>query len=511
MSTYYVAITIGPIIETLLLASRPASMWCASAMFSWLSEDICHRALRMGGDIISPYYPKEKEATQYSVVSEGVGKYHDRIIFKLYAKDIGSLKASIENLIDESKQALVDELVSKELAKEAGKSEEELKEVLKKYLQIHYIIEEGVDDSDKNCILRPSPYLDAAELCPSFNVDQSIQPIATLFEGKNDEHHNNLVKLCFGIKNGKTSVLDKNKKVRDIESVADSMPDSDRKIFNYYAVVQADGDSMGKLLSKLDSDEKVNGFSEQCLNYTTEAAKLISEFGGMTIYAGGDDLLFISPLENNNEQNIFELCAKIREKFPKEFVNSGVTLSFGISVNYKRFPLYEAFKNALGMLYEAKSLETDDEVKNKIAIHIRKASGQSVKFRFTNESDFDKALQDLLKFQVDSIVLSSMLYKIGLYRPILTAALSAGQNMEETFKNLFDSEYHNTVSDFITKVQKTLVNIHGEVKKSESKYYALEKMFVKKSESDAEIAVDLLYSLLRTVRFFSEKRRQKNA
>ena len=60
MTTYYVGITIGPIIETLLLASRPASLWCASAMFSWLSEDICNRALRIGGDIISPYYPNEK-------------------------------------------------------------------------------------------------------------------------------------------------------------------------------------------------------------------------------------------------------------------------------------------------------------------------------------------------------------------------------------------------------------------------------------------------------------------
>lgn len=82
MTTYYVGITIGPIIETLLLASRPASLWCASAMFSWLSEDICNRALRIGGDIISPYYPNEKSLEHYSVVSEGVGKYHDRIIFK---------------------------------------------------------------------------------------------------------------------------------------------------------------------------------------------------------------------------------------------------------------------------------------------------------------------------------------------------------------------------------------------------------------------------------------------
>ena len=104
-------------------------------------------------------------------------------------------------------------------------------------------------------------------------MNQTIQPIATLFEGKDDEHHNNLVKLCFEIENGNTSVFDKNKKVRDIESIANSDTSSDRKIFNYYAVVQADGDSMGRLLSSLDSDEKVKKFSKQCLNYTTAMHK----------------------------------------------------------------------------------------------------------------------------------------------------------------------------------------------------------------------------------------------
>ena len=68
MTTYYVGITIGPIIETLLLASRPASLWCASAMFSWLSEDICNRALRIGGDIISPYYPNEKSLVIFDAI-----------------------------------------------------------------------------------------------------------------------------------------------------------------------------------------------------------------------------------------------------------------------------------------------------------------------------------------------------------------------------------------------------------------------------------------------------------
>lgn len=383
-------------------------------------------------------------------------------------------------------------------------------------MQIHYIIEEKPIAGSKNCILRFSPYLDAAELCPSFTMDQSIQPIAALFEGKDDAHHNDLVKLCFGINNGNTSVLDQSGKVKDIESIANSAPASDRKIFNYYAIVQADGDSMGKLLPRLDTDEKVKEFSEKCLQYITNAAAKIAEFGGMTIYAGGDDLLFISPLENQNGTNIFELCSEIRNKFTDTFNNSGVTLSFGISINYKKFPLYEAFKDALNMLQSAKSVETEDKEKDKMAVHIRKSSGQSAKYRFTNQGAIYDSLQTLLKYQIDykdqidSIVLNSMVYKILLYRPLLIAALSASQDMEEAFKNIFDSEYHGTVRKFINDVQGSLTKIYKAVKKARAKDYSLEKIFAKQSDSYEEIAIDLLCGLLRTVRFFSEKRGQEN-
>lgn len=83
MSEYYVGITIGPIIETLCMASRPASLWRASSMFSWLAEDICNKAIDIGGTIISPFYPNasKKTANEYSVTTTGVGKYHDYIHF----------------------------------------------------------------------------------------------------------------------------------------------------------------------------------------------------------------------------------------------------------------------------------------------------------------------------------------------------------------------------------------------------------------------------------------------
>lgn len=521
MSEYYVGITIGPIIETLCLASRPASLWCASSMFSWLAEDICNRIVAKKFEVISPYYPNAKQADKYSVVAEGVGKYHDRIIFKAEADSCEKLEEDVDGIIAEAKKALVDKLVSKKLFEAVKKSkdvltEDVLKEVILNYLQVRYIIEEKTPGSAGNVILRLSPYLDAAELSPAFKVDQSIQPIMTLFEGKDDDKHNELVKLCFGgMRN--TSQIIKGGKVRDIESICKSVEGSDKKIFNYYAIVQADGDSMGKLLQALDSDELVNTFSNVCLNYTTIAADKVNAFGGMTIYAGGDDLLFICPLMNKDGKTVFQLCSDISAKFSNVFEEAFKkynvtipTVSFGISINYKRFPLYEALQDALGMLYTAKSVKVKEETKNKTAVHIRKGSGQSAKLRFVNGGLMQNLLNELITRQADEAVLKSMLYKIGLYRPVLITALKSGLDLEQTFINLFDSEYHGTVMEYIQKVREDLEKIYKSVKESQTKDFALENLFSKTAESDEEIALDLLYSMLRIAKFFSEKRGGKN-
>lgn len=49
-----------------------------------------------------------------------------------------------------------------------------------------------------------------------------------------------------------------------------------------------------------------------------KCAELIGDYGGVTIFAGGDDLLFLAPLANQNDKTLFDLFDEIR----KEFVDS---------------------------------------------------------------------------------------------------------------------------------------------------------------------------------------------
>ncbi len=534
MPKYYIGITIGPIIETLTTASRPAALWCASSMFSWLSEDICNGLIDKGGCIISPYYKNKKSPAEYSVVTEKAGKYHDRIICFVEKESDEAVKKLVDDVTSNSKENLAETLM-KAFPEKDERKRADLKKAIIQYLQVHYIIEKESASDDKNCILRLSPYLDAAERCPVFQADQTLHPIVELFEGK-ENSHNAYLKKCFNIENGHTSLLyGKEKKIRDIENIANNSPESDRKIFNYYAVVQADGDNMGNLLESLQSDEEVEKFSETCLKYTTEAADKIDKFGGVVIYAGGDDLLFIAPLESKTGKNIFELCNDVTGMFNSSFENyeNAPTLSFGISINYKHFPLYEAVSNALSCLEEAKKVpkikeeqnlsedtnktesteaekKEEKSEKNKTAVHIRKSSGQSMKFRYTNGSRVYRQLDKLLKPEADCVVLNSMLYKIGLYRPILAAVLvSEERNLKDAFDNLFDSEYHSSVSGYINNVCNALENLYAYVSDPnyKDKNYALENVLFSMAEKNEKIALDLLYEFLRTARFFTEKRR----
>lgn len=260
MTEFYIGITVGPIIETLMTASRPAALWCASSMFSWLTEDICNGLLKYSGHIISPYYPKKMESDSYSVITEKAGKYHDRIIGRIQAESSDDVKKIIESVINDAKRRLAGTLVTKKLAPYNDENSK-LNSAVVQYLQVHYIIEEKSSEDKRNCILRLSPYLDAAELCPVFNADQTLQPILRLFEGKNDEARNALLKKCFHIKDGHTSLLNSDGNIRDIEHIADICPEDNRKIYHYYAVVQADGDCIGKLLGTLHSDKEVEQFS----------------------------------------------------------------------------------------------------------------------------------------------------------------------------------------------------------------------------------------------------------
>ncbi|MCS4521186.1 type III-B CRISPR-associated protein Cas10/Cmr2 [Clostridium botulinum] len=145
------------------------------------------------------------------------------------------------------------------------------------------------------------------------------------------------------------------------------------KANEYVAIVQADGDSMGRVIEKfkIHNDREniyvdYKDFSSKLLEYDKNSHEKIKKYGGFTIYAGGDDLLFIAPVITKNKNNIFQLIDALSGLFDNEFKHEEEkpTTSFGIAIVHHKFPLYYALDEARDLLFnKAKNYKFNGEEK----------------------------------------------------------------------------------------------------------------------------------------------------
>ncbi|MGL4607980.1 MAG: type III-B CRISPR-associated protein Cas10/Cmr2 [Eubacteriaceae bacterium] len=490
----YIGITIGPIVDTLTSVSSPAGLWGVSYMFSYISRQICQKLLGAGiqkENFISPVFDLTKDEIKKNIGE--VGLFPDRIIFKAPAgfEDIAG-DNGLPKLIESVKNSLGTNL-SKSISMDD--SETKIIEFVNEYIQIHYVVlseEEGNKD-EKNCVLNISPYLDSIELSKTFPRNQTQNYFLNLFEGDSEKCRNERIKKSFLIRDADGSQILKEsnegnneKKIKTINEIAyknyseNNKPEL--KKYGYYAVVQADGDNIGKILkTTLIKDESVIEFSEKCLKYVAESSKIIKEYEGVTLYAGGDDLLFLSPVENSKKKTIFHLCKQLNCKFYEVFKNEIDTMkkklddgdeeaktpsvSFGISIHHTKYPLYEALNEAQNLLF---GVAKNTKNKNCIAFELTKSSGQKLGLVIPNNESFSNSntiLDCFLKVLTTFLggnqevgekdkVLHSIIYKTAVFEGLLTIAANKDEvKIENLFNNIFDSEIH-LGNAFIEEIRK---------------------------------------------------------
>lgn len=125
-----------------------------------------------------------------------------------------------------------------------------------------------------------------------------------------------------------------------------------------------------------------------------------------------------------------------------------IFLSFGVSVYYHKFPLYEALADSGYLLYGvAKNRSSDPDRKDCTAIRFQKHAGQSEGLLIKND-----ALDTLiaLKRQIDdgiaqedgSTVFLSALHKLALFESFYSAAADDA-SVTNLFNNFFDADSHS--------------------------------------------------------------------
>jgi len=462
----YIGITIGPIFKTIGEAISPAGLWFGSYFFSTVTKKLCEKLVEIPNvKIFSPFYDSNSNQNPQE---DGIGRYHDRILFSVDG-----------NTVTEEKLQKIISAVKKEMTENFGEfNSGQIENFINNYLRIDFVIlneetmnetmNEIIEKSGKdgnNIAIILNDALDALELMAAGKGRTDMNLFAPFFAGQkgNRNIYIKKSKLFTDTKPNSQLVIkhpDRDSDLKAIEDIAlsrkkeenssEEVPDGEvvPTRSEYYAVVNSDGDKVGTLLKALCKDveiskqsERINIFSRACLDYAGEAAKLVGKYGGMTIYAGGDDLLFIAPVHS-----LFSLCSELDEMFKKtlrkglEEVNLpddsiNVSLSFGVAVQYVKYPLYEALERARVQLYKAKEScgkrPNGSEISggNRLGIELVKHSGKTVQLMVENEKL--EAIDNLIKYRAttNDQALESVLYNL--------------QDTEIVFKLLFEKTAQN--------------------------------------------------------------------
>jgi len=543
MSTYF-ALTIGPIYKTLSQAQKTREFWGSSYMFSWIMREIIvglinNKKMIESKDILMPHRDKHDN------LKVGTGLYHDRMIAEINPEKKDKVLADFKEVADS---------VIGKIAKHSGVS----LAVLLSYFRLNAILFDLEDG--QNIVESVTNYLDSLEIQnPIFHnswqidwpvvmdklngsffysdaflkggnfdfVFDSIPEIASRgLRDTNPKEYDQLVKTFITDK-----FINKKRLPKKIEfeiqdefinqlSISDVLKEDLHNYHKYIAIIHADGDNLGKIISKIgNSPENVKNLSKLLFNFASNAATEIDKYGGTNVYAGGDDLLFFAPVatvNNKVKRTIFHLIndldslfkEKVSEKLTVADGVTNLTLSWGVSISYYKFPLSEAIINSRELLF-GKAKEFDG--KNAVAFKLIKHSGQAFGATFGKSSkDYSKNFTELLKqvFNPDTDFISSLHYRIADNKVLLCETFKTPDyktRIGNFFDNFFDEEVHSNKKVFVHSVRDMLIQTFDDTI-LQNDYSQLSKDDQDKAhEKRVKTAIDKTYSALRFIHFLNSK------
>lgn len=478
----YIALTIGPIYETMSYCKKTRELWVGSYFFSYFMKKLITKLSeedsKMKIDFLVPFVKDENIDVLETTLEVGV--FHDRFI------------ATSEASKDELKNLLVSRIneTLNELANIINENQQQAYyKALKEYFQYHYIIatkDELLSYTDKeNVIFAIDAILDSLELQQKFtfenkgniakskdsNSNDKINPIAKL------QYEANRLKKDLGLKIefksipeiALANIIDTEifkdfdfSKFKDEDNLNDY--DAFYKEFEkdktfkphhkYYAVIQADGDKMGQTIRK--NSEKICEISKKIFTYITQENdgisdinKLFDDFGGMLIYAGGDDLLGFAPIFGKDGKTLFDLIETLSSKF-KNVIRDGVSLSFGVSINYYKSPMIEAIKQSGHLLFDVAKKHNTEKQSGSIALSLTKHSGQTFEGVFFLNDDVYNSYKKLFKDELNGAIAlpHNIQYSLkSLEYLIVDLFENKSKKTDEEIKSRVESLFNNLVQD----------------------------------------------------------------
>ncbi|RVT47824.1 type III-B CRISPR-associated protein Cas10/Cmr2 [Rheinheimera sediminis] len=153
----------------------------------------------------------------------------------------------------------------------------------------------------------------------------------------------------------------------------------------YAVILKADGDRMGELLSKASSAEKSRQISQALHGFAQQVRAVVRQYRGHAIYAGGDDVLALLPLQQALPcaQQLAHLFAEALNPVAEQLgvaMSERPTLSVGLGIGHLMQPLGHLRSRANAAEASAKG-NSAAQPRNALAIQLGIRGGAEVSFR----------------------------------------------------------------------------------------------------------------------------------
>jgi CRISPR-associated protein Cmr2 len=254
-----------------------------------------------------------------------------------------------------------------------------------------------------------------------------------------------------------TNGKDPDKEIRDelLYSLNNLYKKMEEPASPYYALLLMDGDHLGILLGQQDP----LSVSMALQKFTQMVPETVEKHSGITIYAGGDDVLAILPINK-----VLDCAIELRNEYGiafKQFISEAndATASTAIIFSHFHNPFREVIEKAHHHLDD---IAKEKNGRNSLSIALMKSSGISAKWCVAwsyEEKSIPKYLKDLqerikegkfstgffynLRQRYSMIIDEEENYKIGQIEPIFIAEYikgmerrTNGSDLEEAKKNI---------------------------------------------------------------------------
>lgn len=292
---------------------------------------------------------------------------------------------------------------------------------------------------------------------------------------------------------------------RALKALRQSVSDTLEPVSPFYAVLMMDGDSLGSHMSDLNKQQNISQGLEQ---FTNGVQTIVEEHSGFLIYAGGDDVLALLPLEY-----ALNCALALRQHYLACFAAwpaINTTLSGAIEYAHIRMPLGKVLGDAHQLLDD---IAKDKTGRDAIAVRVWKPGGQHLEWAMpwanaideSGEVIMDRLARDFQRDQQQTPFSNSFFFHVEER----FALLNAGE--PDAFSRSDMAEL--IAADYLNSGVNQVNGLRQKISQTDAKQRIaplLEQCFtVKRLSSDGQIKFETTANLntdaLQLVRFLAQK------